>query len=160
MTVDPDEFYLIVNTWAAQQAVRFPRLRCDPTPQDWSSGTNPRSRTQSLRTTPTTVTTTLMVVEEPVRGRTWSGQRLKVRQSGARRPDGTRVQLLAALRHDTRMVIGQRNGDNDKTNAGPCLPRCSNHSTSQAGSSPQMRCTPSERPLGSSLAMVATTSPV
>jgi predicted transposase YbfD/YdcC len=35
---------------------------------------------------------------------------------GARREDGTQVQLLAALRHDTGMVIGQANVENDKTN--------------------------------------------
>jgi predicted transposase YbfD/YdcC len=35
---------------------------------------------------------------------------------GAKRPDGTQVQLLAALRHDTGMVIGQANVENDKTN--------------------------------------------
>ena len=35
---------------------------------------------------------------------------------GAKRANGTQVQLLAALRHDTGMVIGQRNVENDKTN--------------------------------------------
>ncbi|MGH9086499.1 MAG: ISAs1 family transposase, partial [Acidimicrobiales bacterium] len=35
---------------------------------------------------------------------------------GARRTDGTRVQLLAALRHDTGTVVGQRNVEVDKTN--------------------------------------------
>ena len=35
---------------------------------------------------------------------------------GVKRTDGTQVQLLAALRHDTGMVIGQRNVENDKTN--------------------------------------------
>ncbi|MGH3851604.1 MAG: ISAs1 family transposase, partial [Pseudonocardiaceae bacterium] len=35
---------------------------------------------------------------------------------GAKRIDGTQVQLLAALCHDTGMVLGQRNVENDKTN--------------------------------------------
>ena len=35
---------------------------------------------------------------------------------GARQADGTQVQLLAALRHDTGAIVGQRNVDNDKTN--------------------------------------------
>ncbi len=35
---------------------------------------------------------------------------------GAKRTDGTQVQLLAAFRHDTGMVIGQRNVENEKTN--------------------------------------------
>ena len=35
---------------------------------------------------------------------------------GARKDDGTRVHLLSALSHDTRVVIGQRDVDNDKTN--------------------------------------------
>ena len=34
---------------------------------------------------------------------------------GAKRADRTQVQLLAALRHDTEMVIGQANVENDKT---------------------------------------------
>lgn len=35
---------------------------------------------------------------------------------GARRPDGTQTQLLAALRHDFGTVVSQTNVENDKTN--------------------------------------------
>lgn len=101
MSVDADEFDLIVNTWAAAQADRrsHRQARADregsgtddenrePTPGDGDAGSD-------------------------LVGIAVDGKALR----GAKRPDGTQVQLLAALRHDTGMVIGQRNVDNDKTN--------------------------------------------
>ena len=103
MALDADEFDLIVNTWAQQQADRRSNPRA------------PRLQTPPTRTSPTTRAAVTRVVE-PARGQTWSGSRLTARQRGARRPDGTQVQLLAALRHDTAVVIGQANVENDKTN--------------------------------------------
>ena len=102
MSVDPDELDLVVNTWAGEQADRRGRTPvhasttapdveddCDTTDTDGGGGTGAD------------------LVGIAVDGKT-------VR--GAKRTDGTQVQLLAALRHDTGMVIGQRNVENDKTN--------------------------------------------
>jgi len=101
MAVDPDEFDLIVNTWASEQADRRtpalpgtdeaqggPDKHEDP-PHDGDPGAGAG------------------LIGVAVDGKT-------VR--GAKRRDGTQVQLLAALRHDTGMVLGQRNVENDKTN--------------------------------------------
>ena len=96
MSVDPDEFDLIVNTWAAEQTDRrrARRQRPDDDPSDDSFQDNGADSGGHL---------VAIAVD---------GKALR----GARREDGTQVQLLAALRHDTGTVIGQRNVDNDKTN--------------------------------------------
>jgi predicted transposase YbfD/YdcC len=101
MAVDPDEFDLIVNTWAAEQADR--RAAVLPVPPDDAldepgDEEDPNDDDQGAGSD---------LVGIAVDGKT-------VR--GAKRPDGTQVQLLAALRHDTGMVLGQRNVENDKTN--------------------------------------------
>jgi predicted transposase YbfD/YdcC len=111
MSVDADEFDLIVNTWAAQQADRRrPALvrpcATSPVIEDDSNDTGSHDTGSSAQggggTGPGAELVGVAVDGKAVRG--------------ARRPDGTRVQLLAAQRHDTGMVIGQRNVDNDKTN--------------------------------------------
>lgn len=89
MSIDADAFDLIVNTWASEQATRKPQP-----PQDDRTSSGDSGRGGSL-------------VGVAVDGKT---------MRGARRNDGTRTQLLAAMRHDLGMVIGQRNVDNDKTN--------------------------------------------
>ena len=94
MSVDPDEFDLIVNTWSAQQSDRRQK-------------TTKRSEKRSDTEDPDSDRVGAELVGVAVDGKT-------VR--GARRPNGTQVQLLSALRHDTGMVIGQRNVENDKTN--------------------------------------------
>ena len=94
MSVDPDEFDLIINTWSAQQSDRRQKGRKRDDTED-----SDRDRdSDGVRAE---------LVGVAVDGKT-------VR--GARRPDGTQVQLLSALRHDTGMVIAQRNVENDKTN--------------------------------------------
>jgi predicted transposase YbfD/YdcC len=101
MSVDPDEFDLIVNTWAAAQADR----RSHPKAHSGPRG----SKTEDENQEPTPGD------KDPgsdLVGIAVDGKALR----GAKRADGTQVQLLAALRHDTAMVIGQRNVDNDKTN--------------------------------------------
>jgi predicted transposase YbfD/YdcC len=95
MAVDPDELDFVVNTWAAEQAERGrgnqgqagSNHRGDDTRDDEPSGGN-------------------------LVGVAVDGKALR----GAKRTDGTQHQLLAALRHDTGMVISQRNVENDKTN--------------------------------------------
>ncbi|MBK5224586.1 MAG: ISAs1 family transposase [Acidimicrobiia bacterium] len=88
IAVDPDEFDVIVAGWAAEQPNRLP----PPAASDDRDG--PAGPGAGL-------------VGVAVDGKTLRG---------ARRADGTQVQLLAALRHDTGGVVGQRNVDNDKTN--------------------------------------------
>ena len=90
MSVDPDQFDLIVNTWSAQQSDRRQKTAKRSDTKD------PDGDGQGAE-----------LVGVAVDGKT-------VR--GARRPNGTQVQLLSALRHDTGMVIAQRNVENDKTN--------------------------------------------
>jgi predicted transposase YbfD/YdcC len=111
MAVDPDEFDLLVNTWAAEQADRRPTVPPaagpdhgaappdnDPTDeQSGDDGNDPKPPRGVGR----------QLVGVAVDGKA-------VR--GAKRPDGTQVQLLAALRHDTGMVLSQSNVENDKTN--------------------------------------------
>jgi len=115
MAVDANELDLIVNTWAAQQADRRARTRSagdattngtggededDPTgPGSTDPGsTDPEGRSANAGA--------------DLVGIAVDGKAVR----GARRADGTQVQLLAALRHDTGMVIGQSNVENDKTN--------------------------------------------
>lgn len=98
MAVDPDEFDLIVNAWAAEQPDRTPppaarHDRDDTDADDTDDDDTPAPGAE--------------LVGVAVDGKTLRG---------AKRPDATQVQLLAALRHDTGMVVGQRNVDNDKTN--------------------------------------------
>ena len=96
MAVDPDEFDLVVNTWAAEQTDRrrAGRQQPDDDPSDDSSRGDGADRGGHLV------------------GIAVDGKALR----GAKREDGTQVQLLAALRHDTGTVVGQANVDNDKTN--------------------------------------------
>jgi len=93
MAVDPDELDLVINTWAAEQADRrrAGRRQTDDGPSDGSSRGDSGGRLVGIAV---------------------DGKALR----GAKREDGTQVQLLAALRHDTGTVVGQRNVDNDKTN--------------------------------------------
>jgi predicted transposase YbfD/YdcC len=108
MAVDADEFDYIVNTWAGEQADRKGRSRAvgdgttcdddDDTTDPGSSGPAP----DDSGNTPGADLVGVAVDGKAVRG--------------AKREDGTQVQLLAALRHDTGMVIGQTNVENDKTN--------------------------------------------
>jgi len=95
MNVDADAFDEIVNTWAGEQAAR--RHRPDT---DTNSDSDSDSESGSGQ------------VGAGLIGVAVDGKTLR----GARRHDGTQVQLLAALRHDVGMVIGQRNIDNHKTN--------------------------------------------
>lgn len=88
MAVDPDEFDVIVAGWAAEQ----PNQLAPPAERD--DRDRPAGPGAGL-------------VGVAVDGKTLRG---------ARRADGTQVQLLAALRHDTGGIVGQRNVDNDKTN--------------------------------------------
>ncbi len=103
MSVDPDEFDLIVNTWAAEQADRRNPRHTQAGPRGAESGDEPED-------------------EEPTPGEAGPGGDLVgiavdgKALRGAKRGDGTQVQLLGALRHDTGTVIGQANVDNDKTN--------------------------------------------
>ena len=90
MSVDPDEFDLIVNTWSTQQSDRRQKA---PKRSDTEDSDSDRQGAELV-------------------GVAVDGKAVR----GARREDGTRVQLLSAVRHDTGMVIAQRNVDNDKTN--------------------------------------------
>ena len=108
MAVDADEFDRIVNTWAGEQADHRDKSRAvgdgttgdddDDTTDPGSSGPAP----DDSGNTPGADLVGVAVDGKAVRG--------------AKREDGTQVQLLAALRHDTGMVIGQTNVENDKTN--------------------------------------------
>ena len=101
MAVDPDELDLIVNTWAVEQAHR---RRTGTTPEPPSQARPAEGVDRDRDDGPGPGASLVGVAVD--------GKALR----GARRPDGTQVQLLGALRHDTGMVIGQRNVDNDKTN--------------------------------------------
>lgn len=107
MAVDADEFDLIVNTWAAEQADRRPPALpgTDQASADPRDEGEPSDRDDDDEGDDQDAGADLVGIA--VDGKT-------VR--GAKRPDGTQVQLLAALRHDTGMVLGQRNVDNDKSN--------------------------------------------
>ena len=105
MAVDADALDRIVNTWAGEQAAHGARVvgdgatgdEADTTDSD-STGSDP----DDAGNAPGADLVGVAVDGKAVRG--------------ARRGDGTQVQLLAALRHDTGMVIGQANVENDKTN--------------------------------------------
>jgi hypothetical protein len=110
MSVHPDELDLVVNTWAGGQADRRGRTPVIPTTtvskvEDDDSDTIDPTVDRDGRDDHPEVGADLVGIA--VDGKT-------VR--GAKRTDGTQVQLLAALRHDTGMVIGQANVENDKTN--------------------------------------------
>ena len=101
MAVDPDELDLIVNAWAAEQPDRYPPPVARH--ESHSRDGNDESGTDDDGT--------------PAPGAGLGGVAVDGKTlRGAKRPDGTQVQLLAAMRHDTGMVIGQRNVENDKTN--------------------------------------------
>jgi len=101
MAVDADEFDLIVNTWAAQQADLRSKtpVRAEPADSDHTDSGDEGSGGGAN-------------AGADLVGVAVDGKAVR----GAKRSDGTQVQLLAALRHDTGMVIGQRNVENDKTN--------------------------------------------
>jgi predicted transposase YbfD/YdcC len=108
MAVDPDEFDLIVNTWAAEQGTRrapgLATARLEAAEEDDRPGASGRDGRGGAGSDPPAGADLVGIAVD--------GKAVR----GARRPDGTQVQLLAALRHDTGMVLGQRNVDNDKTN--------------------------------------------
>ncbi len=105
MAVDADEFDRIVNTWAGEQANRRGRNSAigDGTTDDDAGGPSSTGSTPDDNSDTTGAHLTGVAID---------GKAVR----GARRDDGTQVQLLAALRHDTGMVIGQVNVENDKTN--------------------------------------------
>lgn len=107
MAVDADEFDLIINTWAAQQADLRSKTPVRPEPADSDHTDEPDHEDSGDEGSSGGTNAGADLVGVAVDGKA-------VR--GAKRPDGTQVQLLAALRHDTGMVIGQRNVENDKTN--------------------------------------------
>jgi predicted transposase YbfD/YdcC len=106
MAVDPDEFDLIVNTWAGEQADR----RRQAPAQSGTAGSLTEDEPDTTGSEPEGGGGTGAGAD--LVGVAVDGKAVR----GARREDGTQVQLLAALRHDTGMVIAQRNVDNDKTN--------------------------------------------
>lgn len=118
MAVDPDEFDLIVNTWAAEQADRRPMpVPVNTTPAATTATTTTGATTEDEPHTADPDVTSDQDgygsdVGADLVGVAVDGKAVR----GAKRADGTQVQLLAALRHDTGMVIGQRNVENDKTN--------------------------------------------
>ncbi len=111
MAVDADEFDRILNTWAEEQADRRGRARTvgqapgtsRSSGKDDTAGPGPTASTRKRRASTLGANLVGIAVD---------GKAVR----GARREDGTQVQLLAALRHDTGMVIGQANVENDKTN--------------------------------------------
>jgi predicted transposase YbfD/YdcC len=111
MAVDPDEFDLLVNTWATEQADRRPLVHQDPAPKrgaaqrDNDPSDEDNGDDDNIPKPPRGVGIQLVGVAV-------DGKAVR----GAKRTDGTQVQLLAALRHDTGMVLSQQNIENDKTN--------------------------------------------
>jgi len=108
MAVDAEEFDLIINTWAAEQADRRSPtpVRSDVADSEIGGGSDDTVDTNNPDEDDGTKPGADLV------GVAVDGKAVR----GAKRADGTQVQLLAALRHDTGMVIGQRNVENDKTN--------------------------------------------
>lgn len=111
MAVDPDEFDLIVNTWAAQQADRKSTTPL-PVSSDTTGVDDDSEHTDAGGGDTGSDTDGGDNAGEDLVGVAVDGKTVR----GAKRADGTQVQLLSALRHDTGMVIGQRNVENDKTN--------------------------------------------
>ena len=109
MAVDAEEFDLIINTWAAEQADRrsLTPVRSEPADTEIEDGPDEADRGSKADDDDSIFSQGADLVGVAVDGKA-------VR--GAKRADGTKTQLLAALRHDTGMVIGQRNVENDKTN--------------------------------------------
>ena len=107
MAVDADEFDRIVNAWAGEQADRRGKSGAvgDGATRDSDDTTDPGSSGPAPDGSGNTPGADLVGVAV-------DGKAVR----GAKREDGTQVQLLAALRHDTGMVIGQTNVENDKTN--------------------------------------------
>jgi predicted transposase YbfD/YdcC len=106
LLVDDEEFDLVVNTWAAEQADRRSRapVRSEPTDTEIEDGSDDTGSDQDEDSGTNRGADLIGVAVD--------GKAVQ----GAKREDGTQVQLLAALRHDTGMVIGQRNVENEKTN--------------------------------------------
>ncbi|MBK5222846.1 MAG: ISAs1 family transposase, partial [Acidimicrobiia bacterium] len=112
IAVDADDFDLIVNTWAAEQADRR-----GPTRSGADAATNGTATNDDDDTTDPDPTGSDPEDHRPNVGADLVGVAVDSKAvRGAKRTDGTQVQLLAALRHDTGMVIGQANVENDKTN--------------------------------------------
>jgi len=109
MAVDANEFDEIINTWAGEQSNRRGKSRAmgDGTTRGGDGGYTTDSGSSGSAPDESGNTPGADLVGVAVDGKA-------VR--GAKREDGTQVQLLAALRHDTGMVIGQANVENDKTN--------------------------------------------
>lgn len=112
MAVDADEFDLIVNTWAAEQADRRGRTRSTADAATNGTATEDEDDTTDTDPTGSGPEDHGTNVGADLVGVAVDGKAVR----GAKRVDGTQVQLLAALRHDTGMVIGQANVENDKTN--------------------------------------------
>jgi predicted transposase YbfD/YdcC len=108
MAVDPDEFDLLVNTWASEQGDRrrpgLPSADLGRSDTDDVKDASDKDGQGGGGSDPSAGADLVGIAVD--------GKAVR----GARRTDGTQVQLLAALRHDTGMVLGQRNVDNDKTN--------------------------------------------
>lgn len=110
LAVDADEFDRIVNTWAAEQAANRTTNRRPPVPAGSDrqpSGNHASSASGNGCDGGDGGDGGAGLVGVAVDGKTLRG---------AKRGDGTQVQLFAALRHDLGMVIGQANIENDKTN--------------------------------------------
>lgn len=106
MAVDADELDLIINSWAAEQADRRSLTPVRSEPKDSEIEDEPGDTDSDPDEDDDTNRGADLV------GVAVDGKAVR----GAKRADGTQVQLLAALRHDTGMVIGQANVENDKTN--------------------------------------------
>ncbi len=111
MSVDAEELDLIVNTWTAEQADRRSRtpVRSDAPGSEIEDGSDEADRDADSDADDSA---SGVIPGADLVGVAVDGKAVR----GAKRADGTQVQLLAALRHDTGMVIAQRNVENDKTN--------------------------------------------
>lgn len=105
MAVDSGEFDSVINTWAAQQADRRQRKQLDAKAAADRSNSGSKDAGNPKDAGGSTGRGADLV------GVAVDGKAVR----GAKRADGTRVQLLAALRHDTGMVIGQASVENHKT---------------------------------------------
>lgn len=126
IAVDADQLDRIVSTWAAEQGDRRDRTRAGrdaPTQGTATNGTTTNGTTTEDEDNTTDYDPAGSDPEDnpednadnvgaDLVGVAVDGKAVR----GAKRKDGTKVQLLAALRHDTGMVIRQRNVENDKTN--------------------------------------------